>query len=380
MNQINFKELPFYIKFTFKLLMILLLGLILIQGQTIIVPFIFSILLSILLLPVTNFLEFKLHIPRSIANLSAVVFSLFIIGWIIYFFSREIAGFLLDIPSIKSHLEVHYETLQIWIQETFHISPRQQTFMLNNATKNVQNSSTTVIGETFFTITNTFFFIIIIAIYTFLILFYRHMIKAFILEIFTKKNETVVKEVLFESKAIVQKYMVGLVIEMAIIAVLNTCLFFIIGIKYAVFLGILTAILNIIPYIGIISGIIFTSLITLTTSTHLSDIVWIIIGLEVIHFFDANFLMPRIVGSKVKINALVTILGVVIGGSLLGLSGIFLALPTIAILKVIFDRIDDLKPLGKLMGGDNSSNKSRLLKQIEKLRLKKESKIIANQV
>ena len=159
--------------------------------------------------------------------------------------------------------------------------------------------------------------------------------------------------------------------KMAIIAVLNTSLFLIIGVKYAVFLGILTAILNIIPYIGILSGIIFTSLITLTTSIHLSDIVWIIIGLEVIHFFDANFLMPRIVGSKVKINALVTIIGVVIGGSLLGLSGIFLALPTIAILKVIFDRIDDLKPWGKLMGGDESSNKSRLLKRIERIRLKK---------
>lgn len=371
MNQINFKELPFYIKFTFKLLMILLLGLLLIQGQNIIVPFIFSILLSILLLPVTNFLEKKLHVPRSIANLSTVVFSLLIIGWIIYFFSREIAGFLQDIPSIKSHLEAHYETLQNWIQTKFNISPGQQTSMLNNATKNVQNSSTTVIGETFFTITNIFFYIIITAIYTFLLLFYRHMIKTFILEIFTEKNEKDVTEVLIESQAIVQKYMVGLAIEMAIIAVLNTSLFLIIGIKYAVFLGLLTAILNIVPYIGILSGVIFTSLITLTTSIHLSDIVWIIIGLEVIHFFDSNFLMPRIVGSKVKINALVTILGVVIGGSLLGLSGIFLALPTIAILKVIFDRVDDLKPWGKLMGGDISSNKSRLLKRIEKIRLKK---------
>ena len=124
-------------------------------------PIIFSILLSILLLPVTNFLEKKLHVPRSIANLSTVVFSLLIIGWIIYFFSREIAGFLQDIPSIKSHLEAHYETLQNWIQTKFNISPGQQTSMLNNATKNVQNSSTTVIGETFFTITNIFFYIII---------------------------------------------------------------------------------------------------------------------------------------------------------------------------------------------------------------------------
>ena len=243
--------------------------------------------------------------------------------------------------------------------------------MINSATNTVRNSGSAVLGETFFTITHTFFFIIIIAIYTFLILFYRHMIRQFIIEVFEKDNEPQVKEVLLESKGIVQKYMVGLITEMGIIFILNTGVLLIIGVKYAIFLGLLTAILNIIPYIGIISGLLFTSLVTLTTSTHLSDIAWIIICFEVIHFFDANFLMPRIVGSKVKINALITIVGVVIGGSILGLSGIFLALPTIAILKIIFDRIEDLKPWGKLMGGDTTHRKSPIARRLEKIALNK---------
>ena len=376
MNQNDFRELPFYIKFTFKLLMILLLGFLLTYGQNIIVPFIFSILLAILLLPFTNFLEGKLRVPKSIANLTAVIFALIIIGGLIYFFSHQIAGFLKDIPSIKDHLQLHYETLQNWIQQHFHISMKQQSVMLNNATDNVKSSGSAVIGETFFTITQTFFFIIMIAIYTFLILFYRHMIKEFIIEVFNKDHEPEVKEVLLESKEIVQKYMVGLITEMGIIAVLNTGVLLVIGVKYAVFLGILSAVLNIIPYIGIFSGIIFTCLITLTTSTQLSDIVWIIVSFEVIHFIDANFLMPRIVGSKVKINALVTIFGVVIGGTLLGLSGIFLALPGIAILKIIFDRIEELKPWGKLMGGDTMLKKGKIARRIEKIRLTKRKKLL----
>ena len=371
MNQINYKQLPFYIQFTFRLLMILLLVVFLNYGQNIIVPLVFSILLSILLLPFTNFLENKLRLPKSIANLTAVVFSLILIASLVYFFSRQIAGFLKDIPSIKDHLQAHYETLQNWIQQRFHISTSQQTVMFKSATVNVKNSGSVVIGETFFTITHTLFFIIMIAIYTFLILFYRHMIKVFIIEVFNKENEIQVKEVLLESKGIVQKYMAGLITEMGIIAVLNTSVLLIIGVKYAVFLGILSALLNIIPYIGILSGVLFTALVTLTTSTHLSDIVWIIICFEIIHFFDANFLMPRIVGSKVKINALVTILGVVIGGSILGLSGIFLALPTIAILKIIFDRIDGLKPWGKLMGGDTAQKKGRIGRRLEKINFAK---------
>ena len=139
------------------------------------------------------------------------------------------------------------------------------------------------------------------------------------------------------------------------------------NVKYAIFLGIFSAILNIIPYVGILTGIIFSCLITLTTSNHLSDIVWIIVGFEIVHFIDSNFLMPLIVGSKVKINALMTIIGVVLGGMLLGLPGIFLALPVIAILKIIFDRVDNLKPWAILLG-DNAAlkPKSKLQKHIEK--------------
>jgi predicted PurR-regulated permease PerM len=242
--------------------------------------------------------------------------------------------------------------------------------MLNSASIDVKSTGTEVIGETFFTITHTFFYIIMIAIYTFLILLYRHMIRQFIIEIFNKDYETDVKEVLVESKAIVQRYIVGLITEMGIIAVANSMVLLLLGIKYAIFLGLLAAVLNIIPYIGIIAGMLFTSLVTLTTSPHLSDIVWIIISFEIIHFIDANFLMPKIVGSKVKINALVTIVGVVIGGSLLGLSGIFLALPCIAILKIIFDRIEVLKPWGKLMGEDTTQHNNKLQKRLQRIKLK----------
>ncbi len=375
---INFKELPFYIQFTFKLLMILLLGVFLIYGQNIIIPLIFAILLSILLLPVTNFLQHKLFFSRSLANLTSVVFSLAIIGGLIYFLSNQIASFLKDIPSIKEHLENHFATLQNWLQQKFHISTKQQSELIDTATEKVKNSGSSALGQTVFTITHTIFYIIMTAIYSFLILYYRHMIKRFLVAVFNKAEEPQVAEVLIASKSIVQSYIMGLLIEMGIVACASTGALILIGVKYAIFLGIFAAILNVIPYVGIICGIIFTSLITLTTSTHLSDIVWIIVSFEVIHFIDANFLMPRIVGSKVKINALVTILGVVIGGTLIGLSGIFLALPTIAILKIIFDRIEDLKPWGTMMGDDTREpgKKHKIIRHIEKLSKSKKKAIV----
>jgi predicted PurR-regulated permease PerM len=359
--------------------MILLLCIIIVFGKNVIVPFIFSILLSILLLPVTNFLSRRLLFPKILANLTAVIFALLVIALLIYFFSHQIARFLVDIPSIKEHLEKHYETLQRWIQQKFNVSTLQQEVLIQNASGNVKTTGTAFIGETFFTITQTIFYVIMVAIYTFLILFYRHMIRRFLFAVFNKSHENEIAEVLVESKGIVQRYMLGLITEMGIIAILNSSVLLIIGVKYAIFLGVFTAILNIIPYVGIFAGILFTSLITLTTSSHLSDILWIIVSFEIIHFLDANVLMPRIVGSKVKINALITILGVVIGGMLVGLPGIFLALPVIAILKIIFDRIEEMKPWGTLLGDDTSrSGEVPAYKKIIKINLvRKKKKIMA---
>lgn len=155
--------------------------------------------------------------------------------------------------------------------------------------------------------------------------------------------------------------MLGLIIEMAIISTCNVIVLLIIGIKYAIFLGIFTGILNIMPYIGIYTGTLFTILVTLTTSASMSQVSWILIGLLAIHFCDANFLMPRIVGSRVRINALSTIVGVVIGGFLIGIPGIFFATPTIAILKIVFDRIDTMKPWGLLLGDQQVLPQKKLL-------------------
>ena len=75
-------------------------------------------------------------------------------------------------------------------------------------------------------------------------------------------------------------------------------------------------------------------------------------------FFDNNLIMPKVVSSKVKINALITILGVLAGGLMAGVSGMFLSIPTIAILKIIFDRVEDLKPWGLLLGDEITRKKT----------------------
>ena len=298
------------------------------------------------------------------AALVSVLIAFLITAAVIYMLSAQIATFLNDIPAIKKHLTEHYETVQVWIQNRFNISATQQATLVTNATAGIQDSGMVYITQTFFTVTQTIIFIIFIFIYSFLLLFYRHIIRNFLFAIFSRPHKKNIAAVITGSKQVIKNYMTGLVIEMLIISTCNSILFLIIGIKYAVFLGVLTGILNIMPFIGIYSGMIFTALITLTTAASMTQILWIFIGLVIIHFIDTNFLMPRIVGSKVKINALITILSAIFGGILIGIPGIFLALPTIAILKIIFDRIETMKPWGILLGDESDFPGKKIVQKI----------------
>jgi predicted PurR-regulated permease PerM len=165
--------------------------------------------------------------------------------------------------------------------------------------------------------------------------------------------------------------MLGLLIEIGIVAAANSIGLALLGIKYAIFFGVLAAVLNIIPYIGMFTATLFTVLVTLSTSNSTSTIVWVVVVMYSIHIIDVNILMPKIVGSKVRINALISILGVVIGGALTGLSGLFLSVPAVALIKIICDQVDDLKPWGTLMGDESPLQKGQLYSRLKNFKRKK---------
>lgn len=141
---------------------------------------------------------------------------------------------------------------------------------------------------------------------------------------------------------------------------------FILGVKYALLLGVMGALLNLVPYIGILIACILTALVTFSTG-HTSTVLWATVAILVIHLTDSNVLLPRIVGSKVRINALSTILGVIAGGAVWGIPGMFLAVPIMAILKVIFEDVPPLFSLAILMDDNGEmEKKDQAVKKIVK--------------
>jgi len=106
-----------------------------------------------------------------------------------YLLSAQIVAFLNDIPAIKIHLAEHYKTFQHWVENSFNLSATLQSLLVNNATSGLQDSGIVYIKETFFTVTSIPAFILFTFIYSFLILFYWHIIKSFLFAVFKNTHK-----------------------------------------------------------------------------------------------------------------------------------------------------------------------------------------------
>lgn len=356
------KDSPLYVKLAFRFLVIFFICYFINVAQNILIPFAFATLLAFLLLPIVIFLESK-KIGKIISIFIALMCATIFIAGIVYFLSNQISGFINDIPSIKQHLNEHFIALQNWVKNEFNISLQEQNHYLNEQSDKLRETGTVYIRQTFFSLTEIIFVFILLPIYAFLILYYRLHIRNFLYVAFKKEYGPAIQNVVLKSKQMIRNYMVGLIIEMVIIATANSIGLMILGIRYALFFGVLGAVLNIIPYIGTFSATVFTVLVTMTTSDSTADLVWIVVIFYGIHMIDTNLLMPRIVASRLRMNALISILGVMIGGALTGISGLFLSVPAIAFIKIICDQMPSLRPWGMLLGEDTSDMSRRSIYQ-----------------
>jgi predicted PurR-regulated permease PerM len=338
-------------KLTFSLLTLVLIGAILSLGKNIILPLMFAILLATLLLPVVNFLQQK-KFPVFLSIILPLIVSLLTILGVLYFLSTQIAHFFDDWETLKERVDELLTTVQRWISQNFNVAAREQKEYINETTEKVKTEAPKIAGKTFLSLTGSFSYLILLPIYTFLTLYYKNTIKHFFLELFNKSDQNKVVETLHACSHVSQRYISGLLIETSIVFSLNTLGFVILGIQYAVFLALLAALLNLIPYIGMLVANIFCMLITLLTSENPTDALWVAGILAVVQFFDNNIGMPLIVGNNVRINALATIVGVLVGGALCGIPGMFLAIPGLAVLKVVFDRVENLQAWGILIGDE----------------------------
>lgn len=340
---------PFYQKFSLILISMSIICVALIYGQSIILPILFSILLANILLPITRYLSNK-KFPKPLSIILPIILAMLVGGGILYFLSTQIMNFVDDVPALKERVNEVSHSIQVWFRKNTSITITKQNQYLHDRVIDLKENTPGLVGITLDSLTGILTYLVLMPLYTFLILYHKSNIRAFLVSAFKNESAQKVTEVLTESTTVAQQYMTGLMIETTLVFTLNVVGFLILGIKYAVFLALFAALLNLIPYVGILVANIICMLITLITSDQTSHVLWVGVILGIVQFLDNNFGMPLVVGNKVRINALVTIIGVLVGGTLCGIPGMFLAIPGLAVLKVIFDKVPELQHWGTLLG------------------------------
>jgi len=340
---------PFYVKFALVFLGLFLFVYTLYIGQQIILPVIYATVIAILINPIVNFLVRK-KFNRTLAISITVVLAIIVTLGLLYFVSMQITMFSEMYPQLKEKFDKTSNNIIHWASGYFNVKTHKINDWIAVRESDAINNLGSAVGQTISTINGIVIIVLLLPVYLFMILYYKTLLLEFIRKLFSMEHHAAVFEVLVNSKKIIQNYLVGLLVEAAIIAVLNSAGLLMLGIDYAIILGITGALLNVIPYIGGVIAIALPMIVAYVTKDSAAYPLMVLAIYLVIQFIDNHIIIPRVVASKVKLNALVSLVAVLTGAALWGIPGMFLSIPLTAILKVIFDHIESMKPWGFLLG------------------------------
>jgi predicted PurR-regulated permease PerM len=324
------------------------------------------------MLPVAKQLE-AWKFPRVAAAFISLIAIVAVFALVIVMFSSQVASFTNDLPGLEEKLKDRLDGVQQWIQSFTGWDSRQQIVKLNTSVDQFMGEAGSLTTNILKSTGSTLLQFILMLVYFIFFLLYRDRIKKFFLLIIKSQYHETTLLIIEGISQVTQRYLRGILIVMSIIAVLNSVGLMIVGLRHAIFLGVFAAVLNIIPYIGIWTACAICMLTALLTSDQSWGLLGIFIVFFTTHFFDANFLTPRIVGSQIKVNPMATLAAVIIGEMVWGIAGTVLFIPLLGISKIVFTHLEPLKPFAYLMSDDEMEDDTVIMKALRKAKVIKKT-------
>lgn len=339
-----------------NLLFFVLAGLVLYFGKPILVPIMLGALLAMLMAPVCQKLDDK-GFNRAASSAICIVILLVALAFIFWVILSQVASFMEDINQIQAKARELLGEVQNFIEAKLKIPKKEQEDI---AKEQVQNGNS---GEGFATsvltgLTSTLTTLVLMLVYTFLFIYNKEKFESFFVRLFHEEDTEKVKTIVGKISRVGQKYLTGRVTSILILSTLYSTALLIIGLENAIILGGIAALLTIVPYLGTTIGGLFPFMVALTTEDNINPALMVIVAIVAIQTIDNYFIEPNVVGGEVNLSALASIFSIIAGGAIWGIAGMILFLPFTGILKIIFDHVESLKPLGYIIG-DNNGNSDR---------------------
>jgi predicted PurR-regulated permease PerM len=362
--------LSLFAKASISFIGVITLFVILYMVKGIIIPIIFSVIIAIVLHPVVNFFT-RLKINRVIAISITLFITIIVLAVLSILLVTQVSRFSESWPLlVEKFTEVLNDGI-FWASGYFDIDPSNFHAWIAETKSNIVNSSVESLGRTIVTVSGWFVVLFLIPVYIFLILLYQPLIIDFIHKLFNTSQHIQLNEMITQSKNVIQSYLVGLFVEFIVIMLLYLTVFLVLGIEYAILLAVVGGLLNIIRYIGPFVAMLMFMALTLVTKSP-AYVFYVFVFHWIIQIIDNFYIVPKIVASRVKLNALFSIIILIAGYELWGLSGMFLSIPLLAIVKLALDNIEPLKPWGFLLGDTMPSliKIAPIFKRFKKLEIK----------
>lgn len=330
---------------------------ILILAREVLIPIAFAFLLAFILYPLAKKLE-----SWGTSEILSAMLSLFgmslVIGGAIFLFSNQIIQLSENLTNFKEKILNIFADATVFINNDIGFLQHLEKDELLDKTKTwINDSSGSLLSQTFSSTSNIIFGILSAIIYTFLILIYKKGIVRALVSFYPLEHQEKAMNMLKSVQQVGQQYLFGMIIIILILGFMNSLGLWIIGIDSPFLFGFLASVLAIIPYAGTFLG----SSIPIVYSFISYDSIWMPIYIAIyfwfVQFIEGNFLTPKIVGGNLKLNAFSSILSIIVGASVWGIAGMILFLPLTAMLKVVCDEYEELKPLAMLIGEQNYHTK-----------------------
>lgn len=330
----------------------ILVSVLLYFGRTLLIPLSFSVLISFILYPVCKWME-KKGINHAFAIFIPIFVLMLFFGAIIYLVFTQVVEFSNEWQVFRLKLLETANQLSLVLAERFDISTEKQMSFLKNVASNSGTQAISLLKITIYSISEFLFYLLIIPVYSILILYYRKMLVHVIYHVFPLEKKEIINEILIETIHAYYNFIKGMLVVYLAVGTLNSIGLSIVGVPHPFLFGFIASILTFIPYVGII----ISSLLPITISWITYNSIWYPIGVitvfSIVQVLEAYIIFPLAVGSRLKINTLIIILVVIIGGLLWGAAGMILFIPFISIAKLIAERTSGLKTLSMLLGDGN---------------------------
>jgi predicted PurR-regulated permease PerM len=348
----------FFHKANQYLFFIVLLIVVLYFGRPFLIPVFFASLLAMLMAPVCRKLE-AWGLNRALSTLGCILILVLVLAIVGLVVSTQFSTFADNISQIQSKGKEFLNQAQTYIEEQIGMSPQQQEKVVKEQAQQSNQSGESIASKILKGITATLTGIVLTLVITFLMIYNKEQFETFFLRLYGDEDTQKVKTVVNQITQVSQKYLTGRAMSVLIIASLYSIGLLLVGIKNAVLLGGIAALLTVIPYVGTVIGGMFPVLMGLLTEG-VQTALYAALVVIFIQAMDNYFIEPNVVGGEVNLNALWSILSILAGGIIWGVAGMIVFLPLFGIIKIVCDHVQPLKPFGYLLGEPGGQKPSKV--------------------